>query len=218
MLKVLQGGKYSRCTAFVSACYNVHDATSMTESRIKVWIQKSGSKGAAATPKLCTLPPTNEAFKENIKRAHYQCCISRCALHQQPDFDPTEYGWVKDEVSKSVQPVTHPAATPPAPDYILKLTRCSCSLEGPCRSQGCGCSLEAVCHVRYFATVKAVPHAPTHKPELRKPLIMSKVTINIKLETLSAYQLTEISDCGVKSIMVSDLAVVYSRISTSVTV
>ena len=124
----------------ISACYNVHDATSMTESRIKVWIQKVGSKEAAATPKLCTLQPTNEAFKENVKRALYQCCIWRCALQQQLDFDPTGYGWVKDEVSKSLQPVTLPAATALAPDYILRLTTCSCSAESPCRSKGCGCN------------------------------------------------------------------------------
>lgn len=36
----------------------------------------------------------------------------------------------------------------------------------------------------FFATVKAIPHVPTNKPEL---LIISKVTINNKLETLRAY-------------------------------
>ena len=144
MLKVPREGKWQydrgflRCVApvhslclIISACYNVHDATSMTESRIKVWIQKVGSKEAAAPPKLCTLQPTNEAV---------QCCIWRCALQQQLDFDPTEYGWVKNEVSKSLQSVTLPAATLLAPDYILRLITCSYSSESPCRSKGCGCN------------------------------------------------------------------------------
>ena len=83
---------------------------------------------------------TDDAGLSNVKGAHYQCCIRRCALQQLPEFDLPQYGWVKVEASKSLQPVTLPAATPPAPDYILKLITCSCSSEMPCRSKGCGCN------------------------------------------------------------------------------
>ena len=31
-------------TAFISACYGIHDASSMTASRIKVWMMKTGSR------------------------------------------------------------------------------------------------------------------------------------------------------------------------------
>ena len=80
-----------------------------------------------------------EAFKENIKRAHLQCAIWRKALQEPPSLDPTEYGWLKDEETKSMQPVMLPSTKSPAPDYILKLICCSCASESPCRSGKCGC-------------------------------------------------------------------------------
>ena len=93
-----------------------------------------------------------------------------------------EFSWVKDEVTKCLQPVTIPAATPPAPDYILKLIRCSCSLESPCNSRAVAVT-EANWYVRCLGNVRVV-HVATNKPELlkRKPLMMRKVTIDFDLE------------------------------------
>ena len=39
--------------------------TSMTERRVKMWRSKTGKSGASSV-KLCSLPPTNDAFVENI--------------------------------------------------------------------------------------------------------------------------------------------------------
>ena len=52
-----------------------HVATCMMQhpwlnQQLKLGQQKTRSKGVTATSKLCTLPPTNEAFKKNVKRAH----------------------------------------------------------------------------------------------------------------------------------------------------
>lgn len=156
MLKTLKSGRYSlrllgdqtadfndvilQSTAFMSACYSIHDATCMTASRITAWLSKTGKKIVTGTPKLCSLPPTRDAFTENVKRAHYQCCIWRQALHDPPNLDPTQYGWMKEEQSTSLQPITLPTAVQPAPDYILKMVRCSCSSNTPCRSKACGCN------------------------------------------------------------------------------
>ena len=103
----------------------------MTASRLKVWMKKTGRRVATGMPKLCSLPPTNEAFKENVKRAHYVCCTWKMALQDPPIMNPTEYGWVKDDISNSLQPTMLPPATKPTPDYILKLVRCSCSSAMP---------------------------------------------------------------------------------------
>lgn len=111
----------------------------MTDARVKAWTTRTGRKTASKTPKLCSLPPTTEAFKENVKRAHYQCAIWRRALQDPPNIDPTEYGWVKDKETRSLQPVTLPPSRQPAPDYILKLVCCSCASETPCHSKACGC-------------------------------------------------------------------------------
>lgn len=62
-----------QATAFMCKCYNVANAPTMTEARIKVWTTRTGRKAASKVPKLCSLPPTSEAFEENVKRAHFQC-------------------------------------------------------------------------------------------------------------------------------------------------
>ena len=128
-----------QATAFMCRCYNVANASTMSDARIKLWTIKTGRKTASKIPKLCSLPPTTEAFVENVKRAHYQCAIWRRALQEPPNLDPTEYGWVKHEETRSLQPVTLPPSKKPAPDYVLKLVCCSCASETPCHSKVCGC-------------------------------------------------------------------------------
>ena len=137
MLKTVQGGKCSlnllgdlnatieditsQATMFMCSCYNITEATTMTEARIKSWLYKTGRKSASKVPELCTLPPTVKAFEENAKRAHYQCAIWRNALQEPPQLDPTKFGWSRNENTKSLEPVTLPSSTTQAPDYVLKL-------------------------------------------------------------------------------------------------
>ena len=155
MLKAVQTGKCSlsllgdenadmkdivnQATAFMCRCYNVPNAATMTEARIKVWLTKTGKKSALKVPKLCSLPPTMEAFQENVKRAHFQCAIWKRALQEPPHLNPTQYGWSRDEEAKSLQPVMLPPTKLPAPEYVLKLVCCSCASETPCKTNRCGC-------------------------------------------------------------------------------
>ncbi|KAL8583211.1 hypothetical protein ACOMHN_053724 [Nucella lapillus] len=155
MWKTVKGGKCSlnllgdlsadidavvyQATQFMCACYGIDDATSMTGARVKVWMARTGKKTAAKMPKLCSLPSTSEAFRENVKRAHHQCAVWRSALQEPPNTDPTEYGWERNEETKSLQPVALPASQQLAPDYIMKVVRCSCSSETPCKTRACGC-------------------------------------------------------------------------------
>ena len=46
----------------------------------------------------------------------------------------TQYGWIKDEVSKTVIPVTTPSDVALAPPYILEMIRCGCASDEPCQS------------------------------------------------------------------------------------
>ena len=58
-----------QATKFMSACYGITNAcTTMTDCRRRLWGQKMGKLTTA--PKLCTLPPTTEAFELNVRRAH----------------------------------------------------------------------------------------------------------------------------------------------------
>ena len=103
-------------------------------------VLKKMKRTVTRVPKLKALPPTSNAFKENVNRAHIQVCIWKHALNADPpNLDPTLYGWQKDETSKSLIPVTTPAGTKPAPLEILELIRCGCVSGEPCKTGRCGC-------------------------------------------------------------------------------
>ena len=94
-----------------------------------------------------TVPPTSEAFKENVLRAHFQVTVWKSAPETEPpSLDPTEYGWVPYVMKP--QRLLHPHLTPTtlpsdvalAPPEVLELLRCGCSTDEPCHSQECGCN------------------------------------------------------------------------------
>ena len=57
-----------QATKFMAKCYGQSSCDSVTETRLAVWKNRVGK--AAKMPQLCSLPPTNESFEENVKRAH----------------------------------------------------------------------------------------------------------------------------------------------------
>ena len=105
-----------------------------------MWANKVGQSVAGA-PKLASLPPTNEAFNEHVARAHLQEAVWRNGLQPDPPaIDPTVVGWSLEEGSKTLIPTTLSNDTPLAPDDLLKLVRCSCGSETPCKTRRCSCS------------------------------------------------------------------------------
>ena len=63
-----------QATTFMTACYGQSGCNTLSNARLNVWAAKTG-KGYTSTPKLCSLPPTTEAFEENVKRAHHQASV-----------------------------------------------------------------------------------------------------------------------------------------------
>jgi hypothetical protein len=128
-----------QATAFIASCYGITTgASSMTEIRQLLWAQKIGKTTKA--PTLCSLPPTSEAFEQNVRRAHYQVNEWHCALTGDPSIlDPSQYGWERDTINKSLVPRNMSEGVPYAPDYILKLVRCGCASQQPCKSGKCKC-------------------------------------------------------------------------------
>ena len=51
--------------------------------RYKILIKRTRGKLSDA-PKLQSLPPTTEAFCQNVLRAHYQCALWKSSLHENP--------------------------------------------------------------------------------------------------------------------------------------
>ena len=130
----------SQSTSFMGACYsNKVTEETMSAYRYKIWAARFG-KGALA-PKLETLPPSTEAFTENVKRAHLQTCIWKAATSLDPPaLNPQEYGYVKDESMKILLPTTVPVGVPLAPDNVLKLIKCNCAGDKRCRTTKCSCN------------------------------------------------------------------------------
>ena len=136
-------------TKFIASCYSRIAGHDMSEIRYKVWTAKFGNTASSAPP-IQSLPPSSEAFTENVKRAHLQTYIWKAAvLLDPPDLDPLKYGYLKHEPIKSLLPVTVPAGVALAPDEIMSLIRCNCS-EGTrrCSTMRCSC-----CRTRLPCTV-----------------------------------------------------------------
>ena len=87
----------AQATPFILACYGQTKCPSLTGARQKMWANKVG-QSVVGEPKLASLPPTNEAFNENVARAHVQVAVWRNALQpDQPAIDPTAFGWSLEE-------------------------------------------------------------------------------------------------------------------------
>ena len=94
---------------------------------------------ALSAPKIQSLPPTTEAFVENVKRSHLQTWIWKAApVLDPPVVDPVEYGYVRHEPSKSLLRTTVPYVTL-APDEIMSLIKCNCDGTTACRNMRCSC-------------------------------------------------------------------------------
>ena len=126
-------------TSFMLSCYCHPECSSLTDARQKIWARKV-SRSIGAAPKLQSLPPTHEAFTENVARAHLQVAIWKQALElNPPNVDPLTHGWTRHNGSTYLTPTTVPDNVPLAPDDILKMIKCSCDSATPCNSRRCGC-------------------------------------------------------------------------------
>jgi len=138
-LNVSQEDLVKEGTSFIGVCYgNPSTINSMSEHRFQKW--KSMMKGKCKNFKLETLPPTTEAFTLHILRAHYQVAVWRSAAYpDHPDMDPSQYGWEKDLITRSLVPIQLPPNTPIAPDGLLRTLCCSCDSEESCKTKRCSC-------------------------------------------------------------------------------
>ena len=132
MISALWDDVEKEANKFMVAAYGGLGAT-MTECRQWLWAQKTAKSYNA--PKLCSLPPTTEAFMQNAKRAHFQV-----AQWYAASLDPRDYGWEADDTNKSLLPTTVAEGVALAPDDVLKLIRCGCTSESACKRGNCGCT------------------------------------------------------------------------------
>ena len=107
ILKTLKQGNYSlsclgdsnatwpdvvkQATSFMLACYGVPKLNSMTQASANLWKTKVG-RGSSTMPKLCSLPPTDPDFMENLERAHCSDRILTCRI--KSICSPARWDWL----------------------------------------------------------------------------------------------------------------------------
>ena len=127
-----------QATQFILACYGKSKCTSLTDARRHVWSEKV-SKARASAPAIASLPPTDEAFKQNVLRAHFQLSVWLNALQRDPlPLQPTDYGWTKNTCD-DLEPTHVANEVQMVPEELLKLIKCSCKSQQPCRTNRCSC-------------------------------------------------------------------------------
>jgi hypothetical protein len=144
---------FAEARAFILACYNMRDCASLNMARVQVWKNKM-KRNSIEPPKLCSLPPTEAAFRENVLRAHMAVAVWRdCLKRDPPALHPTDHGWYHPEGSTMLFPTIVPQATPLAPADLLKLIKCGCCSDNPCSSKRCSCKANGLgctlfCHCK----------------------------------------------------------------------
>ena len=104
-------------TSFISACYGQTNYSTMSETMLKVWL-----------PCHQQLRHSKKMLKESLE------------MQNPPALDSTEYGWVKDDQNKSLQPVTLPDEVELVPEMVLCIINCGCHSTTPCSSRACSCN------------------------------------------------------------------------------
>ena len=101
--------------AFVSRCYGQYNH-GLSENRQTIWKRKTESpRKSAKPPALKSLPPTDDALRENIKRAHFTAALwKNCLSGNLPPMNPCDYGWEK--IENLLIPVMLPGGVKIAPD------------------------------------------------------------------------------------------------------
>ena len=137
---------------FIAACYSVTVEQITIFVQQKVWSSQVG-KASSCAPKLCSLPPTSETFAENVKRTHLQTCVwKQATVLDPPELNPVDYGWVKNEATKSLNPVNIKLAPP----EVLQLIKCSCGSESPCGTLRCHCNSARLSCTIFFTCQESV--------------------------------------------------------------
>lgn len=137
------------CINFICGLYGSKTNKKLSEMRYSKFVEKSKANTMTSVSDLEKFPPTLEAARLNIKRAHYQSSIWRnlrldIVADTVHTLEAEQFGWVKDSTNKCLDPLFLDPTTPIAPDNLLKITFCGCCCGKPCSTQRCGCQNASV--------------------------------------------------------------------------
>ena len=136
-------------TTFLLHCYGQSKFDTLTDARKRIWKNRVAKNNSTA-PKLVSLPPTDATYQENLKQAHLQTAIWRNGLKESPAQVTAEnFGWAKDAVSPNLIPTFIPEGFVLVPDILLKVMRCGCESEQPCKNTHCSCNKQSMSYTEF---------------------------------------------------------------------
>ena len=147
---------------FILSCYGLSACADLTEARVRSWERKMG-RNVLEPPKLKSLPPTVEAFNQNVLRAHLAASIMKGSLNPDPPpLSPKDYGWYTPTGHDMLLPQVTPEGTIMAPSALIKLIKCGCKTTEPCSTKQCSCKKHSLkctflCHCRASGSCKNMP-------------------------------------------------------------
>ena len=95
------------------------------------------------------LPPTREAFRQTVLRAHHTTLQWKFSHISSPVLpDPENFGWKWDDDNSIYEPIM--TTLLPAPESVIDLSMCRCgtkceNLLCKCRTNGLNCSEMCLC-------------------------------------------------------------------------
>ena len=93
---------------------------------------------------LRSLPPTEDAFRQHVKRAIFQTCIWVKADQARPMIpDPFKFGWIREDTVKPLLTTISPVPTHYA-ESAYCICKKKCGPKCPCRKLG-SCALLCAC-------------------------------------------------------------------------
>ena len=140
-------------TKFVLLCYGLNDCADINEARVRSWERKM-SRNVLEPPKLRSLPPTKEAFYQNVLHVHFAAAVMKGSLQPDPpSLSPLDHGWYTMPDCEMLLPRVTADDTVMAPDALLKLVKCGCKSAEPCATKQCRCQKNHLkctflCHCR----------------------------------------------------------------------
>ena len=185
----------TEATELYAACYGSRERSDMSAVRFDVWSSKMAKKITVIV--LQSLPPTTNAIRQHVYRAHFQAALWRAVLDADPQVcDHPHHGWSHDQISNIPLPVRFPPDVSPAPTEVLNMIQCGCSSARPCSTNRCSCSAARLscsmfcgCHGMAWWNVKMIRRSSHQQMTLRMLLSMITDIIIITYKRVNLFSL-----------------------------
>ncbi len=143
---------------FVGLLYKAKDtSSSMNQLRHSIFTSK------IATPKIKSLPPTDSALNEHVKRAHLQTMLWKASDKcSPPDVNISDFGW---EIVGNI-PTPRTGVSEVAPSELMRVVACGCSAQTACSRHTCSCHGAALSCTSFCKCISlGMCNNPHTKPE-----------------------------------------------------